>query len=233
MKTTITLALFALLVLLAGPARGSYVSDIVDQMPAKNSAGESALAAKLMSSGAPAVREICSMLVPLGTAGKDDTHARYAISALVRFAGRPGGKADRAVLAQGLCESLAAANDVEIKTFIVNRLQEVGEDESVPSLAPLLSDQRLALHAAPALERIASPAAVAALSRALPTAQSATRVAIIKSLGMLRANDATAEIQKSAGDDEKALRLTAIWALTNIGDASMQDVLAKAIGQEQ
>ena len=89
MKTTITLALFALLVLLAGPARGSYVSDIVDEMPAKNSAGESALAAKLMSSGAPAVREICSMLVPLGTAGKDDTHARYAISALVRFAGRP------------------------------------------------------------------------------------------------------------------------------------------------
>src|SRR5438034_6971110 len=188
---TITCALFVLVGLLASSAHGSYVSDLVDQMPAKNSAGESALASKLMSSGAPGVREVCAMLVPLGTAGKDDTHARYAVSALVRFAGRPGGKADRAVLAQGLCESLAAANDVEIKTFIVNRLQEVGEDESVPSLAPLLSDERLALHAAAALERIASPAAVAALSRALPTAQGASRVAIIKSLGMLRAGDAS------------------------------------------
>ena len=230
---TITLALFALFLVLAGSARGSYVSDIVDQMPAKNSAAESALASKLMSSGAPGVREVCSMLVPLGTTGKDDTHARYAISALVRFAGRPGGRADRAVLAQGLCESLAAANDVEIKTFIVNRLQEVGEDESVSSLAPLLSDERLAMHAAAALERIRSRAAAAALSRALPSAQGATRVAMIKSLGMLRASDASPEIRKSLGDDDKTLRTTAIWALANVGDAGVQDVLTKAIGQEQ
>src|SRR3954451_21220543 len=85
----LTLALLGL-VLAAGFARASYVTDALAQMPAKNTADESVISAKIVGGGAPAIKELCAMLVPLGTEGKDDTNARDAITALVRYVGRPG-----------------------------------------------------------------------------------------------------------------------------------------------
>src|SRR5205085_6377664 len=128
----------------------------------------------------------------------------------------------------GLCDALSNAKDAEIKTFLVNRLQEVGHDDAVPTLAPLLADETVGLHAAAALERVGTPAAVAALRKAFPTSAGARRVAIIKSLGMLRATDSVADIRPAATDDDKTLRMTAIWALANLGDDGTRDLLAKA-----
>src|SRR5688500_7342014 len=117
-KLILTLALLPVF------ASASYVTDAVAQMPAKNPATEAALAAKIMTGGVPAVTEVCGLLLPLGTEGKDDTAARYAVSALVRFSTRPGGENDRAALVNGLVAALAAAKDAEIRTFLVERLQE-------------------------------------------------------------------------------------------------------------
>jgi HEAT repeat protein len=216
------------LALLPAIGRASYVTDAVAQMPAKNPAAEAALAGKIMSGGVPAVKEVCSLLVPLGAEGKDDTAARYAVSALVRFAGRPGGENDRAALARGICDALGTTDDTELRTFFVNRLQEVGHDDVVPTLAPLLSDEKLAPHAAAALERIASPAAVEGLKKALPNAAGPSRVALVKSLGALRVADAAAEIRKSASDDDKSLRMAALWSLANIGDPAARELLGQA-----
>src|SRR5258707_826083 len=85
--------------------------------------------------------------------------------------------------------------------------------EPVAALAPLLADEKIALHAAAALERIGSPAAIEALRKSLPAATGARRVAIIKSLGMLRAGAAADEIRKSTTSDDEAIRTTALWAL--------------------
>jgi HEAT repeat protein len=217
------------LVVGASGARASYVTDVVAQMPAKNSAEEAQLAAKIMAGGTPAVKELCSLLVPLGTAGKDDAGARYAVSALVRHAGRPGGEADRAALVAGLCQALSAeGTDVEVRTFLVNRLQEVGRDDAIAAVAPLLTDEKLAPHAAATLERIGTPAAVEALAKALPAASGANRVALMKSLGMLRATAAAAELKKSATDDDKAVRMAALWALANLGEPGAQETIEAA-----
>jgi hypothetical protein len=170
------------LVLVTGFCRAESVAELVKQIPVKDSAAEDALAGKLMAGGPAALKELCAGLVPLGTEKKDDTQTRDAISALVRYVGRKGGDADRAVLATALAEGLGSASDWEIKTFLVNRLQEVGHDEAVGALTPLLEDEKVGLHAAAALERIGTPAAVASLAKALPGATGGRRVAIVKSL---------------------------------------------------
>ncbi len=209
------------------------VAELVAQIPVKDSAAEMALAAKLMAGGPASLKELCAGLSPLGTEKKDDTQTRDAISALVRYVGRKGGEADRAVLAGGVANSVVTASDWEMRTFLVNRLQEVGHDECVGALAPLLDDEKVGLHAAAALERVGTPAAVAELAKALPGATGGHRVAIIKSLGMLRAGGVAEGIRKSAAGDDKAIRMTALWALANLGDGSARDLLAKALQAER
>ncbi|HEY7120424.1 MAG TPA: HEAT repeat domain-containing protein [Tepidisphaeraceae bacterium] len=225
--------IYALLVavLVASVARADAVSDFVAQMPAKDVPAESDLAAKAIAGGAPAVKGLCAQLVPLGTQGKDDTKARYAVSALVRYVGQPNHESDRAALVQGLCESLSEAKDVEIRTFLVNRLQEVGHDDAVPTLAPLLADEDLARHAAAALERVGTPAATDALNKALPSSTGAARVAIIKSLGMLRSAASIDEIAKSLDSDDKNLKAASIWALANLGSDRVTDALNQYVKQ--
>lgn len=227
------IAALLMLALVTTVSRAESVAELVAQIPVKDSAAESALAAKLMARGPAALKELCAGLVPLGTEKKDDTQTRDAISALVRYVGRKGGEADRAALSAALAESLGSASDWEIKTFLVNRLQEVGHDEAVGVLTPLLGDEKLGLHAAAALERIGTPAAVVALEGALPAATGGRRVAIVKSLGMLGAAGSAEEIRKLAADEDRPLRMTALWALANLGDASAHDLLAKALQAEK
>src|SRR3954453_8524701 len=143
MKWIVALLTVALLTTIC---RADTVPDLIAQIPVKDSAAETALAAKLMAGGPAALKNLCAGLVPLGTEKKDDTQTRDAISALVRYVGRKGGEADRAVLAKALADSLGNVTDWEVKTFLVNRLQEVGHDEAVTALTPLLGDEKLGLH---------------------------------------------------------------------------------------
>jgi HEAT repeat protein len=228
---TLTALLTALLLLASPAARADALDDVLARMPAKNVPDEAAIVSKLMSGGAPAVRDLSARLVSLGTEGKDDTAVRFAVTALVRYAGRPGGEADRAAFALGLCESLDKASDPEVKTFLINRLQETGRDDAVPTLARCLGDEHLAPHAAAALERIATPAATDALNKALPAATGGTRVSLIKSLGMLRSAASVEEIAKSLNTDDAVLKATAAWALANLGSDRAADVLAAYVKQ--
>lgn len=221
------------LVLAAGFARAGYVTDALAQMPVKNTSEESVLSAKIMGGGAPAVKELCGMVLPLGTEGKDDTNARDAITALVRYVGRPGGEADRLLLSKGLCDALSGDADAEVKSFYICRLQDMGHDEAVSALALLLADEKLGLYASAALERIGSPAAVEALVKALPAATGKLRVGYIKALGALGAKAAAGEIRKSALDTDKDVQMAALWALANLGDESANDSLMKGIKESK
>ncbi len=209
--------------LLAGPA-----SDLVAKFPTKDSGEESKLAGELVKLGPDGVKEICGLLVPMAAGSKDDSPARFAIAALQRYAGRIDGAADRRMLASALSEALAGQKDSELRSFLVLRLQYVGGDENVPAILPLLMDETACFPACAALERIGTPAAVTALETALSSSQGARRVAIIKSLGSLKAAGPVEEIRKSAATTDTALRLAALWALANIGDAGSLDLLEKA-----
>ena len=220
-----------LVALLTPAARADSLSEALAQMPAKDSRAESALATKLIAGGAPAVKDLCARVVPLGTEGKEDTAVRYAVTALVRHVGRPGGEADRAAFVRGLGDALSTATDAEVQAFLINRLQEVGRDDAVPALAKALADDRLAPHAAAALEQIATPAAVDALNKALAAATSGARLSIVKSLGQVRSAGSVEEIAKSLNSEDAQLKSTAAWALANLGSDRAADVLGAYVKQ--
>jgi len=226
------------LTLLTTFCHADEVTDLVTQIPVRDSAAEDALAAKLMKGGAPAVKELAGMLVPLGTQEKDDTKVRDAFSALVRHAGHS--ESDRAALVKGICEGIESASDPEVKTFLVNRLQTVGHDDAVPTLAPLLADEKLGLHACMALERIGSAAAIDEIAKALPQAKGALRVAMIKSLGSLGASFVAAAVvlpvcyavqSRRSGPPVPVTFLPTFWLLVP-GALGLQGV-AQIIGADQ
>jgi HEAT repeat protein len=221
--------LIVVIALVPSVAGASYVTETVAQMPAANPAAEAALAARIMQGGVPAVREVCGLLVPLGTTGKDDTAARYAVTALSRFAGGRGGEEARAALVKGLAESLSGQADWEIRSFLVERLAEVGRDDAVPALAGLLGDEKVAGHAAAALEAIGTPAAGQALLRGLPTATADAKAGVVKALGSLRVAGAADAIRPHVTGEDKPLRMTALWALANVGDAGVAEALTVAL----
>src|SRR5688500_14279017 len=70
----------ALLVLLSPACFAAEPSEAVkaavEKMPPRDSAQESELAAELLKLGAPALREMCALVIPLGSG--DDTKARMA-----------------------------------------------------------------------------------------------------------------------------------------------------------
>lgn len=201
--------------------RAQDVKAIVAKMPAADVKDDRELAAQLAKLGAPAVKELCGMLVPLdGAAAEDDSKARYAVLSLVRHTSRNGAEADRAMAAAGLAEAIESAKDAEVRTFLIEQLEWVARDEAVPTLAKLLTDPRLCAPAARALVVIGSSAAKSAIARALPGTDGATRVTLIQSAGGIRAAEAIPEIEKSAQASDERLRMAALWSLANVGAPS-------------
>ncbi|MEZ0263191.1 MAG: HEAT repeat domain-containing protein [Phycisphaerae bacterium] len=210
--------------------RAQDAATLVAKFPPKTNAEEPALAAELMKLGPAGIKDVCAMLVPLDAEkAKDDTAARFALVALERHAGRPGGDAaDRRTFTAAICDALTTRAEPEIRAFLIERLKWAGDESAVGPVAAYLSDESLAPHAAAALARIRTPDAVAALEKALPGSDKGARVAIVKALGDLRAAGQAEELRKSAASADATLRLTALYALANVGDAQARELLDKA-----
>jgi len=222
------LTTLVLLLLFSLRATAGEAETLVAKFPPKTNAEETPLANELAQLGPAGIKEVCGMLVPLGEQSKNDISARFALSALERRANQPGRDADRQMLAAALCTALTSHSDPEIRAFLIARVQAVGDDASVPALAAYLSDDKLYHHALAALEQIGTPRAVAAIEESLAASEGARRVALIRSLGALRAPAQAQAIRASAASPDAALRLTALWALANVGDAGVKELLDKA-----
>jgi HEAT repeat protein len=185
----------------------------LSKFPTRDAAEESTLIDELIKQGPDAIRQVCDQIQPPGST--DDTAARFAVTGLVRQAGRFPER--RAPVAKAIADSITAADDPGVKAFFINRLQEIGHDESVPALARSLSDEKLTPHPAAALERIATPAAREALAKVVPIATPAARLPVIKSLCALRHQPAAKDIAAFTTSEDATLKETAIWALVNMG----------------
>jgi len=216
----------ALVALCAAGASAATVDDLVARMPAAGKAEGLRLAAELVKLGPDAVKAIAAKLVPPTQGG--DLKERLALHGLALTVARPGAEADRKMVAGALVPAMQAAKGREVKAFLIRQLQLCGKDEAVPPLARLLTSADLYEPAAQALTRIRTPKAIEAMVRALPGAKPPLRLTLIRALGSLRAKAAAPEIRKHAASPDRTLRLLALYALANIGDAASTDLLAKA-----
>jgi HEAT repeat protein len=212
---------------------GSSAAALVDRFPKDKSSwdkaeGAAALAEAILALGTGAVAEVAAM----AAGEKPLTPALFALHNLALHVGRGGAQAQRKVFAEGVTRQLAAAHPPEAKAMLIQELQLALAADATPALAGFLADEALCDPAARALTAFGTSEAKAAVRRALPGAKGTCRISLILAAGELRDAEAAPEILKSADDADRAVRLTALWALANGGEKAAAAGLAKAMKAE-
>jgi len=115
------------------------------------------------------------------------------------------------------------------KDFVCRALSLVGSADSVPALAPLLTDEKLSHMARYALERIPDAAAVAALREAVAKTSGRAKVGVINSLGVRRDAESVSTLVGLLEDSDAEIAGAAAAALGAVGSAEA----AKALGAFQ
>jgi type 1 glutamine amidotransferase/HEAT repeat protein len=115
------------------------------------------------------------------------------------------------------------------REFVCMQLMRIGGAEAVPALAKMIGeDEKPAVLARFALERIPDAAAGAALCDALSRTQGAVRIGVINSLGERRQPDAVSELSRLVTDKDEATAAAAAAALGKIGGPDAAKLLMQA-----
>jgi HEAT repeat protein len=115
------------------------------------------------------------------------------------------------------------------KAFTCKQLVIYGTEQSVPVLAPLLTDKELASWARIALEAIPGPAAAAALRDALGNVEGRLLVGVINSIGVCRDAQAVDALVQKLGDTDADVASAAAVALGHIGGQQAAKALVQSL----
>jgi len=145
---------------------------------------------------------------------------------------RPGAAAEvggKAPETPALLAVLASDAAVFEKAQACRWLGARGAKEAVPALAALLADERLAAYARDALEKIADPAAGAALREALGRLEGKLLAGAVNSIGARRDAPAVGALRAMAGDPASGAAREALCALGRIATTEAGEALVRAL----
>jgi len=114
------------------------------------------------------------------------------------------------------------------KHWVCRLLRQIGSQESVPALAPLLADKELATVARWALQSIPSPKADEALRDALGRLQGDLRAGVIQTIGARGDRQAVPLLAPLAADKDAVVAEAALFALGIIGGPEALQALQAA-----
>jgi len=114
------------------------------------------------------------------------------------------------------------------KQFVCKQLSIIGTDESIPTLAKMLTVEKTADIALYALERIPGQSADEAVLKVLSKAKGKTKVGIINTLGQKKVQKSVKSLGKLAYDSDPAVAEAAIAALGKIADDNATKILNNA-----
>jgi len=140
------------------------------------------------------------------------------------------GADDKKKASQRLLAVLKSGATKEAKRFVCRMLVYVGDADSVPTLAALLTDEDMSDMARYAMERINSPAVDAALRDAMGKVKARPLTGVIGSLGQRRDKQAVPALAKLLGDADVSVACAAAAALGRISGAEAAQALAQAKG---
>jgi len=208
------------------------LSAILEDIPAVDINTAGGVGKKLIAGGPTLIAELVA-LVGQKFGDSAGAMAKYAMHGAALYAGRQGADRERKMVAEALAGQLAKKHSNDLKAFIIRQLQFCGRADEVGALASFLGDRQLCEPATQALLAIGGDKAAAALRVALVGAKGKHRVTILNAVGRLRDKGSAPAVRKFAGDKDRDVRLAALYALGNIGDAESAAVLlAAADGKE-
>ncbi len=202
------------------------IADLLAQMPATNQAYLNTLMTAMADFGEDGLVQLAGMLTPSGKG--NDTGVRFAMGGFSKFVTVAGRENNRLLCQRAWCRALEAAEDPEIKAFLIAQIQQVGNAEAVPFLEKYLVSDQLSDPAARALATISTPEAGNALLQALDNAQGTTQVNVVQALGDMGFSGALASITPLCSSPDINLRKVALYALAKIGSPQSAKVMYNA-----
>lgn len=202
------------------------VSVILSQLPAANETEWYWLNDQLFDRGAQGVQSLITMLNATGRG--DDSNIRYALNGLAKFVSRPGAENERMIYEETLVKELKKSHPAPSKVFLMEQLELVGSDVSVPVLQLFIGDEILHDPAVHALRAIGTDVAVRSLVSGISKTEGKQRVALVKSIGDLKATSpfVIQEILPIAESGDPQMAGIARYALANTGSPNAITLLS-------
>ena len=206
----------------------TIVADVAAQLPAQNQEDYNKLIADLATTGEAGVLRLISSLHPPGP--NSNAHIEYALSGLSFYVMGLNDASARLVIENAYIKALQQVEDREIKTFIINQLQIVGQNNSVQPLSTYLNIEGLGSPAARALATINTPDAADALRSALlrRMGSGATQKDIILAIGEAQMDGAEEIIRPFLLSPDENIRKVAFYTIGRIGSVASLSELEKA-----
>ncbi|MFP4620167.1 MAG: DUF1080 domain-containing protein [Bacteroidales bacterium] len=202
------------------------VADLLNEMPAGNMEEKDALMEDMIALEEEGIEELTKQLVPPEEGG--DSLVRYALGSLTLYVTGEDAGEYREMVSRALISSLDKENNTAIKSFLIEQLENVGEEEAVPALSKYLDHSKLCDRAAMALVEIGTAEAEEALGKALETSDEKVLLAVVNALGELKTRNYTDTLENFAEQYSGKLRKVSLRALANSGVPEAKDVLLEA-----
>ncbi|HPF51885.1 MAG TPA: DUF1080 domain-containing protein [Draconibacterium sp.] len=202
------------------------VADLLAQMPTNTLTQRDNAMLELYAMQSEGYQKLTDMLVPLGTG--DDTAVRFALNSFSRYASQFGKTEERAFAEANLLEALKKHHNTEVQTFLINQLNLVAGDASIPVLAEYLTNKELCEPATQALLSIDNQIDGKVFFAAFPQATKKNKETLIRALGRLQCRGTIALMTPYIDDEDVAMRKTVLAALANIGAPESYDNLLAA-----
>ncbi|SKB89177.1 HEAT repeat [Parapedobacter luteus] len=173
--------------------------------------------------------DISALLRQLTPPGKgDNAGVEYAANSYSYHVLTAGKAAQRVTFIKGALAALNAITDNDNKGFVIQLLQNAGDDTAVEALKRYLNDDYLNEKAARALARIGTESAGAALVAALQDATDQSAVNIANALGFMAYKPAEQALLARLHTSDKSLRKAVLYALSRIGGPGTEPFLREA-----
>ncbi|SMO80972.1 family 16 glycoside hydrolase [Fodinibius sediminis] len=207
------------------------VSSLIADLPAQDQTENQWIFGELVDLGPSGVRSITDMLVAPGNG--NDTAARFALNGLAKYVSRPGADTERAMLEAVLLQELESGRHKLVKVFLMEQLELVGSDTSVPVLQSFIGSDRLNESAVHALRAVNSASARQALLDGLSQTQTdKQRKAVIKTLGDLEVSAVGDALLPYITPDDAQSRKVTLYALAQSGNPEAAEALRSSLDTE-
>lgn len=205
------------------------IADLLALQPAETAERFSEAMTQLERFSDADITALFAKLVPQGqgdNAGIEYTTNSYSYHVLI-----PGKQTQRTAFVKGAVAALGKLHDKHNQGYVIQLLQNAGDDTAVDALSSYLTDELLSEKSARALARIGTDKAGQALLAALSNASGSVEINLVNALGFMAYAPAN-EILIAKANGQTADNRKAVWyALSRIADPGAATVLAKAAAE--